>query len=426
MLQDGSTLVSTEIHGVDPSQLLVNRVDPNGEIGDTLVAASQPSRGDLANWPLFGSSVTASSLEGAFVAWEQKVPNGLSSDLFVQLYVRRYRSQSGLEEPVLVRANDTGSVYGYRLAAMPSGGALLVWIESFPYDPAISPRGPRAVFAATFSETLGWSSAQQISELVSDPFLDPFLGPTALTLGVSPNGHAVVMWKQWASPSGEQVLAANRDADGSWTPPVTVFRAQDDQLRPAIYSFDVAVDDLGNALAVWELVSGDGTVHRADFNRFDVSNGWLGASTLSSPGEQPRVIVNAAGTGIVSWCYPGAVVAAPFDVSGWQDTKLLTPVETGYADAADPRPLIDEIGRIVVIWNQAQFLDAAPHYVVRGARFQPGQGWSSNATLSPTSELALVSSLTNSVDGQAAVLWNQGDITGGRASYWVLSFSLAP
>jgi hypothetical protein len=416
VLDDGSTLVLYEAHGISPSPLTLNRIAKDG----TNVGAIEVDGGSVTRDLIHESSIATDGLGGAWIAYRKLVPNGRNSGEFDQLYVHRYQRQAGVDSAKLIQANANGSIFGYQLAARANGDAMVVWIESFPNSPD-SPYGQHAVFVATYSDATGWSSALQLSVLGTDAS-DVFDGPAGVALGLSENGHAVVMWHQWVEPGGERLLAVTRNADGTWGMPAKVFQSTDDQLRPQFDGYVVGVDNHGNALAVWQLHSWDGTIYRADFNRFDAaSSQWLGQATISDSGRAPSVVVNSSGVGFVAWRDQGLIAAVRFDLTGWGPVEVLDGDRDG--GSLGPHLVIDEQGRAAAIWNQSK--QGYPYNTqVRGSRFDPVNGWSGSVTLSSPPEVGLFSSLSRENNGVAAITWGQGDVTGGRGSVWVMPFSM--
>jgi len=417
-MADSSALMLTELHGVDPNVLSAVPVQADGSQGSVLTVTSLPTGGDIARARFYQSSVTAATGDGAFVAWREYIPNDRNSDEFQQLLVRRYRSPGGQQSPALIRARPTGSVYNYRLAALPSNGAVVAWIEALPEDPDRSPIGPTSLYVATYSDANGWSAPTRLAGFSPE---QP-IGINDVTVGTSTNGHIVVLWSQTVDIGlGDTLMAAARDPDGHWGIPALVYETNDTDRADSL-GLGVAVDGFGNAMAVWEYRAWDENVYGSGFNRMDAKAGWLGAETISEFAVDPKVVVNAAGHGLIVWGQDGYVLAADFNLVGVGSATVLTTDESSTGAAKQPQATIGEDGDIAVAWNQMVYPGA--HYAVRGARFTPTKGWSSNSTLSPMTEVGLLSCLTNTRDGRAAVIWNQGDISGGQSSFWLMPFAL--
>jgi hypothetical protein len=412
MLPDGAVLMLTDLLGVEPSVLSAVRVQADGSLGNPMTVTSLSTGGDIGRAPFYQTSITAASDDGAFVAWREYIPNGHNSGEIERLMIRRYRGQGGLQTPAQIRAQPTGSVDNYALAATPGNGAVVAWVESLPYDPVRDGQlSPTSLFVATYSDADGWSTAIQLDDI----------GIHDVAVGASTDGHIVVMWSLARDIAvGDVLMAAHRDPNGHWGSPAVVY--QTNGTGPVdTFALSVAVDGLGNAMAVWEYKSWDEQVHRSGFNRFDASSGWSGDGIISDSAVNPTVVVNARGEGLIAWGDDGNVHAMDFDRTGF---GTATVISTGAAE--QPQATISEDGRGAVAWNQDMYqVGREAHVAVRGARFTSGVGWSSSSTLSSATEVAVLSRLTNSRDGRAAAIWNQGDISGGQSSFWLMPFALA-
>jgi hypothetical protein len=411
MLSDGAVMVLTDLLGVEPSVLSAVRVEADGSLGDPITVTSLSTGGDVGRAPFYQSSITAASDDGAFVAWREYIPNGHNSGEIEQLMVRRYRGQGGLQTPAQIRAQPTGSVDNYALAAMPGNGAVVAWVESLPYDPVRDGQfSPTSIFVATYSDAGGWSTAIRLDDI----------GIHDVAVGASPHGHIVVMWSVTRDIAvGDVLMAVHCDPSGHWGSPAVVY--QTNYTGPVdTFALGVAVDDLGNAMAVWEYKSWDEQVHRSGFNRLDASSGWSGDGIISDFAVNPTVVVNARGEGLIAWGDDGNVHAWNFDRAGFGTATVLS------TEAAEqPQATINEDGRGAVAWNEDIYqVGREAHVTVRGARFTSGAGWSGISTLSSGTEVAKLSRLTNSRGGRAAAIWNQDDISDGQSSVWLMPFAL--
>jgi hypothetical protein len=416
LMADGAVLMLTEVD-VDPYVLVARRVESDGSTGDPVTVTSLVS--EVSGSPFTQTSVVAATGDGAFVAWRERIPNPKSTE-FQRLLVRRYRAQGGFQMPALMRAQPTGSIYpNFDLAAMPGNGAVIAWVESLPEDPDRNPMGPTSLYVATYSDVDGWSAATRLAGYSPE---QP-IGINNVTVGTSASGHIVVMWSQSSVDSGETLMAAQRDTSGSWGSPALVYKADDD-LGADCFALGVAVDGLGNAMAVWEYKSWDASVHRSGFNRLQAGSGWLGEGTLSEFAVDPKVVVNSAGDGLIAWSDDGYVLAVNFGLSGFGASTVISIDNAVPAGAAvQPQATIGEDGYGAVVWNQFIYTNG-DHLAVRGARYTPTATWSGISTISSMTEVGMLSHLTNTRDGLAAAIWNQGRISQGQSTFWFMPFAL--
>ena len=111
----------------------------------------------------------------------------------------------------------------------------------------------------------------------------------------------------WVWLAAVALLVSASSARADWTPGVADLQT----VATTEVDHDVAVDDAGNGLAVWDAPSGARSVIRA--RRYDAAAGvWETpdpAATLSNPSTNawsPAVAVDKAGRATVVWRRPGA------------------------------------------------------------------------------------------------------------------------
>jgi hypothetical protein len=409
MMADGAVLMLTDMVGEDPEVLSAVRIDANGAVGQPISVQSFANPFNGARPHFFDSSVTAATDDGGYIAWREPIPNGRNSGELERLQVCRYRASGGLQAPAVIRAMPTGSVSGYSLAALPSNGAIVAWIESLPDDPDFGPNGPTSLYVATYSDASGWSAATQLTTTTPDRLMFP----ADIAIGTSPLGHVAVLWSetnvmQWS----DTLMASNCAPGGPWSVPTLVY-ATNDVERSRCSALGVAADGLGNAVAVWEYRSWDQLVHRSAFNRLSAGMGWQGAADISEWAVTPSVVVNAAGNGLIVFSHDGVAYGVDFGVSGFGSVKAISAADPG----VDPQVSIGADGCGVAMWKQIVF-DHGEHYAVYGARFTPAEGWSKGTNVSAMPEVAALSHLTNLRGGRGAVIWRQAE-GGGNSSFWM-------
>ena len=172
-------------------------------------------------------------------------------------------------------------------------------------------------------------------------------------VAVGPDGTAIVVWTEVSDVSVD--IWANRYVPGEgWG---TAMLLEQDDAGDAKYA-RVAMDDAGNALAVW--MQSDGTHDHAWANRYVPGQGWGTAQRIDDNDtrdvERPIIVMNGAGNAIAvwrdrdevaldqklwaSWFVPG---------QGWGWAELVE--ANGMAQTHTPRVGMDPTGNAVAVWT---------------------------------------------------------------------------
>jgi hypothetical protein len=167
----------------------------------------------------------------------------------------------------------------------------------------------------------------------------------------------------------------------------------------------VAVDDSGDAFAVWEQLDGD---HRRIWGGHDMVGTDWSAPVALDPDElgnagSPRLAVDGRGRGMAvferSLGTATSIWAARWD-GGWTVAAPIDPGETaGYL----PELALDQRGNALAVWKRA----SGTGFIIMAARYLSGQGWGAPEALSgdagSTDELAL----GMAPGGDAVLIWAQ-------------------
>lgn len=221
-------------------------------------------------------------------------------------------------------------------------------------------------------------------------------------------GNVVVVWAQYDS-TNVSVWANHHDARTSrWGAPQRI--EHDD----ASYAIEprVAMDEAGNAIAVWQRF--DGTRHQVWANRYQAGAGWEEPAPLSvsdtADAYEPRVAMNDAGAAIVVWrqtedmttqawinryvpgtgwgeAEPVQVDGQPAFIMGWDYT---TPQVGIGADGDAIMTVLDHVHQIL----------AVPHHA--------SSGWGEAETLSQWSIDPFALAMAPS--GHALALWSSREL----------------
>jgi hypothetical protein len=183
-------------------------------------------------------------------------------------------------------------------------------------------------------------------------------------LDVSATGHAAVVWE--APETNELRVSRYILAQDQWTAPLPIH----EPMAPFPGSPHIAVDDAGNAMAVWH--QGGNEFRDGWANRYDAAlNLWQGPQQIEPDGDGfadgLRVVMDAVGNATAVWPYTregigGMVRANRYDATSqaWATPVDLSPqVMTG---AGDVTAAVDARGNVMAAWVQAapgrEFSDA--------------------------------------------------------------------
>lgn len=202
-------------------------------------------------------------------------------------------------------------------------------------------------------------------------------GIRAPFVAVDAAGNAIALFEENEGPTSERVMAARYDrTSDTWGTPQLL--GQGCSIEPCLAEgLNIAVDDSGNALAVWVSRSGSGTDLLQSRRYVAASATWGAAETLSSgpSAVSPVLAMNASGDAVLFWLQQagppsGMLVRRLSGIGGtWSAPVVLTPTWSPSHAAA-----IDATGNAHVLW-------VAGTNIV-GSRFDAGAStWSPEATV---------------------------------------------
>lgn len=292
----------------------------------------------------------------------------------------------------LIESSNAGSARNPQVALDDSGRGIAVW-EQF--------QGGRYKIWANRYEGSGWGTPGLI-ELDS--------GGAALSPQVAINdaGQAFAVWQQ--DSGARNNIWANRFDNGGWG---TAELIQEDQAGDASAP-QIAINDDGQALAVWQQSNGSGLKIWA--NRFNGSV-W-GTEVMIQPSEDagsgnvvtsslPKIVLDTNGRGLAVWLESNEVSASVwanrFDGTNWGEAEQIQ-VNPG-ADAQSPQIAITSDGEAIAVWAESDgFRDN-----IWANRFN-GNSWGT-AELIETDNAGTASAPQIALDdgGLAVAAWQQFD-----------------
>lgn len=241
---------------------------------------------------------------------------------------------------------------------------------------------------------------------------------TGPQVAVNSAGEAVAVWER--SNGGRDIVEASiRPPGGSFSIPVKVSRSGFGGSFP-----QVAVDDVGGAIAVWRHVDGKSSVVQSAMR--PAGGRFSAPVTLSTDGLNaylPQVAMNAAGDQIVVWQsesgrgFGSFVVQAAVRQVGGRFSAPVT-VSTAGQDGEGPQAAIDRDGDATVIW-QGSAAGGATTTTAQAVEHPAGGTFSDPVTLSAPGQDIALPQIAMSGAGETFAIW-QRSLPGGKTAIQVV------
>lgn len=226
-------------------------------------------------------------------------------------------------------------------------------------------------------------------------------------------GNAVAVWQQ-SDGTRNNIWASRYSAGVGWDPlPVTL---TDNTGADADFPH-VAMDGAGNAVAVWKQT--DGTLWSIWSNRYTPGSGWSAALQISNntgDADNPRVAEDGGGNALAVWNQNDGgrqnIWSNRYTAGGnWAPLPRVVSDNTG--DASIPRLAMNETGNAVAVWEQ---FDGALNHIWAN-RFVAGGGWGT-ATVIESDNTSSAGQVSVGMDaaGNAVAVWSQSD--GMQVNIW--------
>jgi PKD domain len=301
------------IHDIGEPRVLQATIRPPG-------AGTWPNANDLSGEPLAirSHAIALDNGGNAVAVWAQR-------DTTTFYVVGDLRPAAGgvWRAPVALSSLSADASAGPALAVVPSGEALVAWIDS------------GAVRLARGNAATG----------VWDPAVSPAFGgvnaDTDIDVELNASGAAVVAWSWRRAPGGPNVVQASfRTPGGGWGPVVDLGTAGAGRSR-----VQAGLSANGAAAVVWL----NGTTLTG---RSRTTGAWTGPRTIATnvAASGGRLAMNPAGNAVALWpnSGTGAIRAALRPAgSAWQ-----APVRVSGPGSFEPRVALDGASAAVAVWNR--------------------------------------------------------------------------
>lgn len=270
------------------------------------------------------------------------------------------------------------------------GNAIVVW------------RQLDDIQAVTYTASNGWSTTETIESEGGEA--------EAPQVAVDGSGNAIAVWRQ--DDSTQYSIRANTYTlgDDSWGTAKTIENEIGEADAPQI-----DIDDSGNAIAVWR--QSDGTRYSIRANTYTADNGWREtAKTIESDNagtvRKPQIAVDDSGNAIAVWEQSDGtqynIRANTYTAgNGWGATAEMIEVENGDAGAYDPQIAFNGSGSAIAVWRQWD----GDRYNIRTNTYTASSGWGETAETIESDNAGSAHGPQIAFDNEdnAIAVWYQGD-----------------
>lgn len=248
-----------------------------------------------------------------------------------------------------------------------------------------------------------WHDNQQID--------NPDLSASTPQLAMAADGSATAVWVSFPGATSAYLWANHYTPATGWGTPQQI-ETQTPKYRSGAR---VAVDDFGNAIAVWDQSEAVAGRHDIVASRYTPANGWSVPEAIETEevrtAVNPVIAMNSSGSAVAAWAQNDgtranvwANVYAPG--AGWGTPKLIEANDTGNAN--QPQIAIDSGGNAHVVWIQ----DAGTvKPSIWGNLYRASGGWDVAFPLELESAAATNPHLGINANGNAVVVWDQSEET---------------
>jgi len=317
--------------------------------------------------------------------------------------------------PEIVSVSASSYSFTPDVAVNQNGDAIVVWQED-----EGGGRRP-TVFFNTFLDQSGWDVPTII-----DPVIDAYWSKLP-NIAMNEMGDAIVGWQMGnAGSSRYRMWVKHYTVANGWKTAKSVDLATTSSTNDFILvQSDVAIDEFGNAVAVW--TDENNTTKSIWANVYTLGQGWATAQRISAVGKfsnDPKVAMKS-GNAIVVWRGKYITVNTYHAGVGWGSASELT-ISNGYSKR--PQVAMSSDGSGTVIWDQEEFeaianipTQANPPLAIYISRFD-GTSWSAVEMLNPNRNLRNSLSAQIAMDpmGNILAIWLSFEFPNGylSASYF--------
>ena len=248
----------------------------------------------------------------------------------------------------MIAVGNTGTADSPQIAMDEGGNAIAVWKQ---YD------GSDFHIWASYFDGRAWGAAEFIETEDNTENSD------SPQIAINNDGDAIAVWSQ--HDGFRYNIWANNFDGSAWD---TAEMIESDNSGSATLP-QIAMDDSGNAIAVWEQRDGNRNISANYFNGTAWGTARLIESVDTGNAYYPQIAMNGEGNAIAVWSqYDGFnynIWANNFEDTAWGTAEIIDTTNIG--SAYSPQIAMDPVGDAVTVWEQddsfryniwANFLDA--------------------------------------------------------------------
>ncbi|HEC20191.1 MAG TPA: hypothetical protein ENI97_12725 [Gammaproteobacteria bacterium] len=327
---------------------------------------------------------------------------------YTNVWGNHYTAGVGWDGAVLLESSDTAMDYVNLppKLAMTNGNGVVVWGQR-------NGVGRLEVYAKQYHQKafVKWGTNAALSDAAAGDTYNP-------QVAMDDTGNIMVMWAQ--DTGTDASIWSNRFAAGAsvWDGPLPIVQG----ITVGLRNFDLAMDAVGNAQAVWTQEIGTSNVYDIQGSRYLAGSGWQAPEILDTEAGdavQPQVVMDPAGNTMLVWAQSDGtrynIWARRYDVitATWEDGQL---IETdNLADAVGPRVAMDASGNAMAVWGQAGFLATT----IRSNNYRAGIGWGvAELVETGTDRSAGGAEMAMDANGNVTAVWFQEDSSATRYDLW--------
>ncbi len=266
-----------------------------------------------------------------------------------QIFKSEYRNGTWIN-PVSI--SPRGKVaWSSQVAMDDNGNAVIVWQQ---YED----NGKEQIFKSEYRNGT-WNT-----ELLTNNIISPN-GKTNdphPQVAMDNNGNAVIVWHQCDDYNNSNCqIFKSEYRNGIWTNPASLTDNISSDGQNAYYYPQVAMDDNGNAVIVWNQYDGNGNhqIFKSEYR-----NGtWINPASLTdniSPEGQdaksPQVAMDDNGNAVIVWSqYDGSnyqIFESEYRNGTWTNPTLTDSISPKGKNASKPQAAMDNNGNAVIVWHQ--------------------------------------------------------------------------
>ncbi len=359
-----------------------------GTLEDSICPAGNPAQ---------GPSIAMDNNGNAIIVWEQFD----GSD--VQIFKSEYRNGVWVH-PISLSNNISlagGHAFVPRVAMDDNGNAIIVWRQNVGTE--------WHIFKSEYRNGV-WTHPGSLNDHISPDGQICYDSRVAM----DNNGNALIVWHE--KDDANYQIFKSEYRNGTWTHPASF----SDNISPgdqdARHS-QVAMDNNGNALIVWEQNNGtDWQIFKSEYSGGAWTHPALLKDSISPKGEdahEPQVAMDDNGAALIVWSqFDGSrnqIFMSEYRGHDWtHPASLSDKISPDGQNAETPQVAVNNAGKAIIVWSQS---DGTAMQIFKS---EYGKlGWSHPVTLSnnisPDGRNAIAPQASMDNSGNIIVVWYQDD-----------------